>query len=138
MFNGVFWAPMGKHCLQLRQEGCIKIARYYNTDANVFIKECKDNGEELSHGDRDTIGKKLQQLDTYSFTNGYMEWIKNNAYIETVEWNNNPNLCVFTDSVYDLEAGEFIEPSRDQFTNTTFGYAYAEGGDGDAAVLIWL
>jgi phage/plasmid-associated DNA primase len=76
---------------------------------------------------------KLQQLDTHSFTNGHIEWIKNATYVETVEWNNNPNLCVFTDSVYDLETGAFIEASREQFTNATFGYAYSEGGD-DAAV----
>jgi hypothetical protein len=132
MYNGVFWSPMGKHCLQLRQEGCIKIARYYNEEATAFLRGLQDSGKDLSIGDRDTLGKKLTQLDTISFTNGYMDWIKSRTYIERVEWNNNPNLCVFTDSVYDLEAGVFIEPSRDQFTNTTFGYAYGDGGDDDA------
>jgi hypothetical protein len=129
LFNGVFWESIGKHGLQLRQGYCNDIALYYREELEKIRgdPECKSR-DRLDQEDK----KLLKDLDSFRFTESCMKWIRDAAYQETVDWNSDPDLCVFTDKVYNLKMGEFIEPSRAQFVTNTFGYAFEDGGDDEA------
>lgn len=47
-----------------------------------------------------------------------------NKYVEKIEWNKNPDLFTFENSIWDLQKNERIIPKKEQFINISCGYNY--------------
>jgi phage/plasmid-associated DNA primase len=116
-YNGVYWEQLGVHNALLKKGYFEKLYKFYNKkfdDIELLFEE-----KEARH-----IRNNIKSLDSSVVRNHIIEILKSDKYEPKILWNQSPTLFAFTDCIIDLETGEKVNSSRDQYINTTCGYAY--------------
>jgi hypothetical protein len=119
-FNGFYWRQLDSDCSEILQR-FPDLFQYYKTGLDsirplvtktIYDKYCR----------------QLLRLDTPGFKRSVVKSLKDIIYRSesNIQWNNHRHLFAFRDSIYNLETGQFIPPSPDQFINYTTGYNYQD------------
>jgi phage/plasmid-associated DNA primase len=116
-YNGVYWEQLGVHNALLKKGYFEKLYTFYN-------KKFDDVEMLFEEKDARNIRNNIKVLDSAITRNHIIDIIKTNKYEPKILWNQSPTLFAFTDCIFDLETGEKVNSSRDQYINTTCGYAY--------------
>jgi phage/plasmid-associated DNA primase len=117
MFNGVFWLPLSLHNAELQKKRFDDLYEFYS---NALYDET------------DNISKKLylhlegfiKSLNSNKTRENVIKIFKKDHYEEKVIWNNNLELFVFDDKIYDLSKGCFVKPNKKDYITMTCGYSY--------------
>ena len=116
-YNGVYWEQLGAHNALLKKGYFEKLYTFYN-------KKFDDIEALFEEKDARHIRNNIKILDSATTRNHIIDIIKTNKYEPKILWNQSPTLFAFTDCIFDLETGERVESSINQYINTTCGYAY--------------
>lgn len=124
IYNNVYWKNIGTNLGLIRGK---KFDLLYN-DCISALLESKESGE-MDLTTFKALQKKLGRLNENRVRKNISEMIRDNYMESKINWNQNNNLFVFNNKIYDLEQGQFIEPRPDQYINITCGYDYIECND---------
>jgi len=136
VFNGVYWSPDSDSA-----KGDSKtIKKWLSTRLfDVLYEQIKTQRDVM---DGVEYQKKLTQLNLLynkSFKNDVLSELGQFYSMPGVKFNTRPELLAFNNRVYDLNLGEFIEPSADMFISLTVGYDYETVSDADIdAMESWV
>jgi len=142
-FNGVYWVK--DMCKKNSSLHSFVDNIYYKYLVNYINKEIADhqikvsslNGEEL-----DKAKAELEPMITFlKNVNINLRSVKKRKDIvddilikltcNTIEFDTNPYLLAFTNKIYDLKIGQFIEPSFNQYITVTTGWEWCPYYAGD-------
>ena len=119
-YNGVYWKPVSLNNAEI-------CGGYFEKTYNHYyqkLEKCK------RHMDEDEYLKAIigiKSLDSATGRANIIKVLKQENYKSDIEWNKNLNLFAFEDGIYDLNKGEFIEPTPEQYINITTGYKLGLG-----------
>lgn len=124
LYNGTYWVNIGKNMCLIKKGYFNKLYKYYLKE--LYIK--RTNGE-IDDELFDKLSFKIQELDKKLMRDRIIGIIVDEHWEKekSIKWNENNNLFVFENKIYDLESGNWIEPKPDQYINMTCGYDYEDG-----------
>lgn len=115
-YNGIYWKPLGLNNAEICKNNFAKLYDYY-------CEEFAKVEDEYDFDEKPYIWTNIKSLDSASRRSAIIKVLTQENYEDNLVWNKNLNLFAFEDCVYDLEKGEFVRPSPEQYINTTCGYA---------------
>jgi P4 family phage/plasmid primase-like protien len=129
-WNGVYWSPADR--AEIIQEIYDRLLPYF-----LDIVEKKYDTQKMTDSKKieEKTGEKKRALQIINKKMGscrgaqdLAETIKIKMRKQTIKekMNNNWNLFVFNNKVYDLKKADFVEPRRDQYMTLSTGYDYEE------------
>ena len=114
-YNGIYWKNIGINNAEICKSYFQQLYNHYTIEFN----KCKSSFEEA---EQKAILATIKTLDNAKRRNDVIKILKQEFFVDKVEWNKNPNIFVFEDCIYDLSKGEFIKPEPEQYINMTCGY----------------
>jgi len=114
-YNGIYWRNIGLSNAEISKGYFSQLYDYltqrFNSISSLFKQE-----------QQITIRASIRLLDSATQRANVVRVMKQENYKAGIKWNENRNLFAFEDCIFDLEKGEFVEPSPEQFINLTTGY----------------
>lgn len=117
-YNGVYW------------EQCrfSEINHFFNELVDDYLKIVKSI-DILSIDQKKNARNKILRIDKRSYREKILKILQIKTYREDINWNENKNLFVFNDAIFDCSICEFIEPKPERYINQTCGYSFFENDD---------
>lgn len=136
VFNGVYWSVDSDSA-----KGDSKtIKKWLSTKLFDLLYEQIKTQRDVMDGAE--YQKKLAQLNLLynkSFKNDVLSELGQFYSMPGVKFNQRPELLAFNNRVFDLNAGEWIEPTADMYISLTVGYDYEEVGLEDVEGMeLWV
>lgn len=123
-YNGVYWESVGQNLCIIKNKKFTQLYKYYNKQLDRLMEEYKIEKEQY-----DKLKIKIQDLDKNRVRDDIIKIMCSEYYDNKIsqKWNQNKDLYVFENKIYDLSKGIFIDPSPDQYINMSCGYEYNNG-----------
>lgn len=136
VFNGVFWSPDSDSV-----KGDSKtIKKWLSTKLFDILYEQIKTQRDIMDGAE--YQKKLTQMNLLynkSFKNDVLSELGQFYSCSHIQFNQRPELLAFNNRIYDLNAGEWVEPSADMYISLTVGYDYEEVANSEVdAMESWI
>jgi len=77
----------------------------------------------------DNIKKKILQLKNHKLRKNYISDIICKITNDDIKWNQKTNLFTFENKIFDINLGQFIEPSHEFYINISCGWKYDDAYD---------
>ena len=114
-YNGIYWRQIGLSNAEISKG-------YFTQLYDYLTQRFNSVADHFEEGTQLVIKQSIRSLDNATTRSNVIKVLKQENYKADVKWNENRNLFAFEDCVFDLEKGEFVEPSPEQFINLTTGY----------------
>jgi phage/plasmid-associated DNA primase len=115
-YTGVYWEELGENNAVLCQGYFKRLYDYYQRRFAAIKDSFDEEGQKA-------IQRKILYLESSQGRKNIIDVFRQEKYVRDVVWNKNDYLVAFTDCVYDLQTGLFIEPRPEQYINVSAGYA---------------
>lgn len=136
VFNGVYWSPDSDSA----KGDSNTIKKWLSTKLFDLLYEQIKTQRDVMDGTE--YQKKLTQLNLLynkSFKNDVLSELGQFYSMPGVKFNQRPELLAFNNRVFDLNTGEWVEPTADMYISMTVGYDYEEvSGDDVKSMESWV
>jgi phage/plasmid-associated DNA primase len=127
-FNGVYW--------EIDSNGESLLNNFIKNDYHTLLMsllhdfDAKELQKATTHAEVHTkkiqgLRKSIDELRHFKKREAYLKDILN-SIAQKIEFDQQPHLFAFNNKIYDLHAGEFVDPNPLDYISLTSGYNYDE------------